>query len=211
MALRLADQWVWDFWIAQDGPDYHLFYLQAPRALGNPDLRHWSASIGHAMSQDLRNWQVLPPALSTSPVGSNTWDDYATWTGSVISHDGLWYLFYTGCRRSEQGLIQRVGLATSTDLLHWEKYPANPILTADARWYEQLDRHLWFDQAWRDPWVFQHPDTGDFHALITARANHGPTDERGVIGHAQSVDLIHWEVLPPLVGQGDFGQWKCHS
>ena len=206
MTLRLPDQWVWDFWVAQDGPDYHLFYLQAPRALGNPDLRHRNASIGHAVSQDLRTWQVLPHALSASPAGNDAWDDYATWTGSVIGHDGVWYLFYTGCRRSEQGLIQRIGLATSTDLLHWEKHPANPILNADPRWYELLDRRWWGNQAWRDPWIFQHPDAGDFHALITARANYGPADERGVIGHARSVDLVHWEVLPPLTEPGDFGQ-----
>ncbi len=39
MTLRLPDQWVWEFWIAQDGPDYHLFYLQAPRALGTTSAR----------------------------------------------------------------------------------------------------------------------------------------------------------------------------
>ena len=43
--------------------------------------------------------------------------------------------------------------------------------------------------------------------LITARANHGPADERGVIGHATSPDLRHWTLQPPLSqpGQG-FGQ-----
>ena len=148
---------------------------------------------------------MFPQALSRSPAGNNVWDDYATRTGSVIGNDGLWYLLYTGCRRSEEGSIQRIGLATSTDLLHWEKYPANPILNADARWYEQLDRRLWYDQAWRDPWIFQHPDTGDFHAFITARANHGPADERGVIGHVRAIDLVSWEVLPPLTEPGDFG------
>ena len=36
MSLRYDDRWVWDFWIAIDGPDVHLFHLQAPRALGDP-------------------------------------------------------------------------------------------------------------------------------------------------------------------------------
>jgi beta-fructofuranosidase len=64
---------------------------------------------------------------------------------------------------------------------------------------------LWHEQAWRDPWVFQHPETGKFHAFITARCNEGPADGRGVIGHARSIDLIHWEVLPPVTKPGDFG------
>ncbi len=64
---------------------------------------------------------------------------------------------------------------------------------------------MWDDEAWRDPWVFQHPERGDFHAFITARVNYGPPDGRGVIGHARSEDLIHWEVLPPVTEPGDFG------
>ena len=226
MTLRLPDKWLWDFWLAQDGPDYHVFYLQAPRALENADLRHWNVSIGHAVSQDLRDWRVLPDALHPSLAGSGAWDSYTTWTGSIIRHGGLWYLFYTGGNRAEKGLIQRIGLATSADLIHWEKHPANPLIVADPRWYELLDLDLWHDQAWRDPWVFRgleradgghpgddgHPGDngrpGDFHALITARVNYGPADGRGVIGHARSEDLIHWEVLPPVTEPGDFGHME---
>jgi beta-fructofuranosidase len=206
MALRLPDKWLWDFWLAQDGPDYHLFYLQAPRSLGDPELRHWHVSVGHAVSQDLRTWQILPDALQPGSPGN--WDDYTTWTGSVLRHEALWYLFYTGTNRAEEGLIQRIGLATSTDLIHWDRYPENPLLVADPRWYELLDPNLWHDQAWRDPWVFRSPDTGDFHALLTARVNYGPADGRGVIAHARSDDLVHWEVMPPVTEPGDFGHME---
>ena len=208
MALELADKWVWDFWLAQDGPDYHVFYLQAPRALQDERLRHWSVSIGHAVSQDLRHWEVLPDALCPSRAKDGAWDDCTTWTGSIIRHEGVWSLFYTGGTQAERGLVQRIGLATSDDLIHWERHPANPLIVADPRWYELLDLDLWHDQAWRDPWVFRHPATGDFHALITARVNHGPSDGRGAIGHARSNDLIHWEVLPPLAESGDFGHME---
>ena len=61
--LRLPDHWLWDFWFAVDGDDVHVFYLQAPRALGDPELRHHNATIGHAVSRDLRRWEVLPDAL----------------------------------------------------------------------------------------------------------------------------------------------------
>jgi beta-fructofuranosidase len=205
MALRLPDKWLWDFWLAQDGSDYHVFYLQAPRSLEKPELRHWNVSIGHAVSQDLRDWQVLPDALHPSQATTEAWDNYTTWTGSIIRHESLWVLFYTGGNRAEKGLIQRIGLATSTDLVRWQKHPANPLISADPCWYELLDLGLWHEQAWRDPWVFQHPETGDFHAFITARCNEGPADGRGVIGHARSSDLIHWEVLPPVTESGDFG------
>ena len=63
MTLRLPDKWVWDFWLVRDGRDYHAFYLQAPRSLGDPELRHLNASIGHATSKDLRHWRILPDAF----------------------------------------------------------------------------------------------------------------------------------------------------
>ena len=204
MAFRLPDKWVWDFWLARDRGDHHLFYLQAPRSLGGPALRHQNASIGHAISSDLRSWQVLPDALHPGPAGS--WDDLATWTGSAIAHDGRWYMLYTGISRSEGGLIQRIGLAVSDDLLHWEKHPANPVLEADPRWYDLLDRTRWRDQSWRDPWLFRDPDDGSFHALITARSRLGRPDGAGVVGHARSLDLVDWEVLPPMTPHGEFAQ-----
>ena len=202
MVLQIPDKWVWDFWFAQDGLDYHIFYLQASRKLKEEKLRHWHASIGHAISQDLINWEILPDALSPS-VEENAWDNYTTWTGSVIHHAGSWYMFYTGTNRAEGGKIQRIGLAISTDLTNWHKHSDNPIIQADPQWYETLDSAMWDDQAWRDPWVFYH--NGIFHAYITARIKTGHKLSRGVIGHARSTDLLNWKVSSPVTEPGEFG------
>ena len=207
MALRIRDKWVWDFWFARSGEDVHLFYLQAPRSLGDPHLRHHNASVGHATSRDLRHWHVLPDALGPGPSGS--WDDLAIWTGSVIERDGRWHMLYTGTNRSERGLIQRIGLAVSDDLARWEKHPANPVLEADGRWYELLDLDRWRDQSWRDPWLFEDEDDGTIRALITARSRLGESDGAGVIAHARSHDLVTWDVLPPLTDPGEFAQVEC--
>jgi beta-fructofuranosidase len=204
VALRLPDKWVWDFWLARSGEEQHIFYLQAPRELGDPARRHHHASIGHAVSSDLRTWRVLPDALHPGEPGS--WDDLATWTGSVIEHGGRWHMLYTGINREERGLVQRIGLAVSDDLTHWRKHPANPVLEADARWYELLDPARWRDESWRDPWVFRDPRDGGFHALITARSRTGPADGAGVVGHARSRDFVSWEVLPPVTTPGEFAQ-----
>src|SRR5437773_5059400 len=137
MTLRLRDNWLWDFWHVWQGADCHLFYLQAPRSLSSEELRHHHATIGHAISRDLKNWTVIDDALH--PGADGEWDDLATWTGSVIGHEGRWFMLYSGVNRSEGGLVQRIGLATSADLYMWKKHPANPILEADPRWYEVLD------------------------------------------------------------------------
>lgn len=67
---------------------------------------------------------------------------------------------------------------------------------------------VWEDQSWRDLWVFQHLDTGDFHAFITARTYTGPLDDRGVIAHTRSDNLIDWEVLLPVTKPGEFGKME---
>jgi len=74
------------------------------------------------------------------------------------------------------------------------------VCEADARWYETYDGASWPDEAWRDPWVFRDGDR--WHMLITARANQGDLDDRGVIGHATSTDLRSWAVQPPLSQPG---------
>lgn len=197
--LRLTDSWLWDFWFATDGDEVHVFYLQAPRALGNPDRRHHNATVGHAVSSDLRNWTVLADALGPGAAGE--WDDLATWTGSVLRHDGSWLLFYTGVSRAEHGSVQRIGLATSDDLLVWRR--RGLVLEADRRWYATLGAGT-REVDWRDPWVDRDPGDGRFHMLITASSRHGPPDARGVIGHATSTDLRTWVAGPPLSAPGEF-------
>ncbi|MGC3995373.1 MAG: family 43 glycosylhydrolase [Propionicimonas sp.] len=202
--FALPDSWVWDFWTADDGERYHLFFLFASRALHDPDARHFRAGIGHAVSTDLTTWTRVEDALVHGEAG--TFDDVATWTGSVIRHpDGTWYLFYTGTSFAASGSnMQRVGLATSPDLFTWTRQ--GMVAEADPRWYEELDGG-WNDWAFRDPWVFADPGGDGWHLLVTARGSTGPIDDRGVAGHCWSPDLRTWEVRPPAseVGQG-FGQ-----
>jgi beta-fructofuranosidase len=203
--LRLADHWIWDSWVAHDGEHHHLFFLRASRALHDPDRRHLRATIGHARSTDLRTWELLPDALV--PADSPAWDDQATWTGSVVrGPDGLWRMFYTGVSRAERGLVQRVGVATSTDLTAWHRVGDGRLLEADPRWYEQLDREAWIDEAWRDPYVVADPAGDGWHMLLTARVREGDAQGRGVIGHATSPDLERWRVQPPLTAPAGFGQ-----
>lgn len=199
MPLRLPAHWIWDFWFAQDGDDVHVFFLHAPRSLGDPELRHRNARIGHAVSRDLRTWRLLPQPIDVGAPGE--FDDLATWTGSVLHADGRWHLFYTGISTSDDGKVQRIGSATSDDLVTWRK--TGVVLEADPRHYERLHDGV-REEAWRDPWVFHDADTGRFHMLVTARATHGPLDGRGVIGHATSHDLRTWHAEPPLSEPGEF-------
>lgn len=207
MSLRLAGQWVWDSWFVRDGETHHVFYLQASRALGNPDRRHRNVSVGHAVSTDLVNWTVVEDALAISD--SPAFDSYTTWTGSVVRNDdGKWWMFYTGTSREDGGDIQSIGAATSEDLMTWKKVSTEALLRADENYYAKLDYSAWHDEAFRDPWVFKYNSNDSlWHMLITSRGKDGQDKDSGVMGHATSTDLLKWTLHPPLskVGAG-FGE-----
>ncbi|WP_194409352.1 family 43 glycosylhydrolase [Microbacterium cremeum] len=200
----LPGSWVWDFWFADDGDRYHLFFLYASRALRDPDARHHRASIGHAVSTDLVHWTQVEDALVRSDAPA--FDDLATWTGSVVRHpDGTWFMFYTGASLAPSGKnVQRIGYATSSDLHVWTK-AGGPVLEARGPWYEQLSSGAWHDEAFRDPWVFPDPAGDGWHMLITARAPQGPVEGRGVVGHAWSPDLRTWTLREPLTAPSPAG------
>src|SRR3954463_7692402 len=130
---RLEDQWVWDSWVADDGELYHLFFLQAPRALGDPGKRHVNAGVGHAPSRDLQTWDYLGVCLRPADAG---FDDLGIWTGSVVraSQGGRggpdrWWMFYTAISKAGHHIFdQRVGAAVSADLHSWERVSEQPTL-----------------------------------------------------------------------------------
>lgn len=181
----LADHWVWDFWVADDGERYHLFFLRAPRSLGDPDRRHDHARVGRAVSDDLAAWT---PVADPLPLARAGFDDLAQWTGSTVGDGHRWWLFTTGRALADGGRVQRIGSATSADLEEWRREPA--VLEADPAHYDVGDGEV----HWRDPWVVR-DDAGTWHLYATARTG-GPGS--GVVGHATSADLRDWKVGPPL-------------
>jgi beta-fructofuranosidase len=204
MGLRIDADYVWDSWVADDGERFHLFFLTAPRTSEGPSARHAQAVIGHAVSDDLVDWERLPDALHPSPTG---WDDLALWTGSVVRDGDRWWLFYTAIStRGHELRDQRVGAATSTDLVTWSRVGDGPLVEVDTRWYTSLPEDAGASETWRDPFVLRDPDGRGWHMLVTARAIGAPSNADGVIAHATSPDLRHWTVQPPLTRPGGFGQ-----
>lgn len=191
MTFELEDSFVWDFWTTYDADTrvHHLFFLHAPTSLGDPELRHRGARIGHATSEDLADWRRVADPLPRPAA----FDDLAQWTGCTVRGPAAWWLFTTGLARSDGGVVQRIGSATSTDLLEWTR--TGFVMRADPAWYQLTSPH-WIEEAWRDPWVVQDP-TGRWHMYVTARAA-GGAPGCGVVGHAVSDDLLEWEVQPPL-------------
>ena len=120
MTLALDGHWIWDSWYIRDGDNWHVYFLKAPKSLGDPELRHLNVSQGHATSRDLKTWTHHGTCLAPSDVPA--WDDYTTWTGATVrDDDGQWHLFYTGTSRAEDAKYQRIGHAVSDDGHDWRR------------------------------------------------------------------------------------------
>ncbi|SFR19976.1 glycoside hydrolase family 68 protein [Poseidonocella sedimentorum] len=209
MVLALQDHFVWDSWYVHDGDVWHGYYLKAPRSIGDPELRHFNVSYGHAISTDLTNWTDL--GTTFKPSAGPAWDDYTTWTGSTVrGDDGLWHLYYTGSCKAEQGMKQRIGHATSTDMHNWTRVGEDGLILdlegPNAHHYEADHTGQWHDRAMRDPWVMKDPEGEGWLMFFTARSSGiAEPNAGGNIGFATSPDGYDWTLEPPVF-TGGFGQ-----
>jgi beta-fructofuranosidase len=207
--LRLPHHWVWDSWVADDGDLFHLFFLKAARHEAGVGSRHTRAVVGHATSADLTSWTEQPDALGPRDVGTGAaYDDLAVWTGSVVrDDDGRWRMFHTAISHRGGLKDQRLGQVVSDDLVEWHRVGEHPLAPVDPRWYKTDPDDPTASETWRDPLVLRDSGGDGWHMLVTARAVGAATNDDGVLGHARSSDLAHWETLAPLTRPGaGFGQ-----
>jgi beta-fructofuranosidase len=209
MTISIPGKWLWDSWYLRDGDRFHGFFLQADNTLGDPDLRHFNVSQGHAVSDNLVDWTYTGTCFK--PQTHAAWDDYTTWTGSVVKgDDGLFHLFYTGTTRAEAGMYQRIGHATSSDMVQFTRVGTGFCLDLEgpnAKYYEvpHMVGH-WHDRAMRDPWVIRDPKGAGWLMFFTARVpDVTEPNAGGAIGLATSPDMQTWTLEPPVFS-GGFGQ-----
>jgi beta-fructofuranosidase len=209
VVLALDNKWIWDFWLAKDADDWHIYFLQADNSLPDPEMRHRNVTQGHAISKDLVNWTHKGTCFT--PSKGPAWDDWTTWTGSVIQDEtGLWHLFYTGTTKEKEGLHQRIGHATSTDMHSWVRVGDGLCLDLagpNAKYYEEYTPGHWHDRAMRDPWVMRNPEGKGWIMYFTARVpGRIEPNNGGAIGFATSTDLDTWTLQKPVYDGGHFGQ-----
>jgi hypothetical protein len=99
---------------------WHLFYERS-------DLGVWLAK-----SRDLAVWTNVQDEPVLLP-GPDDYDKDLIAMNQVFRHDGRYYAVLHGTKRSGDPTVPNqwtTNLATSTDLVRWEKYPGNPLRPA---------------------------------------------------------------------------------
>jgi len=155
---------------------FHIYFIK-----GN------EKSFGHAVSTDLRHWQVEDDVLFAGP---GDYDAARIWAPQVIHYSpnpSYFFMYYTGVNTS---IAQRTALAISYELISWSK--ASSIFTPlqpDTSWTE------WNDTSWsnfRDPYIFTDQDT--LYMLNTVKTKDG----YGAISLHWSTDYLNWHDAGPL-------------
>lgn len=128
--------------------------------------------FAHATSSKLVGevWAKQKPAMSAAEEAP--WNETHLWAPHVIHHDGLYYMYY--CGGDPDHSRYKIQLATSKDLVNWERHPENPLVVDgyDAR----------------DPFILREDDK--WYMYYTA--NSEPTGGNHIVARVESDDLIHW-------------------
>jgi predicted GH43/DUF377 family glycosyl hydrolase len=86
------------------------------------------AQLCLATSQDLIHWDRKGVIL---PAYKGTWNEQWTKSGAIIPEqiNGKWWMYYLGTKKDPDGKPRDyMGLAESTDLLHWQDATQKPVL-----------------------------------------------------------------------------------
>ncbi|MBL7067990.1 MAG: glycoside hydrolase family 32 protein [Candidatus Marinimicrobia bacterium] len=154
--------------------EYHIFFQH------NPEGAFWDKmSWGHVVSRDLVHWEQLPIALAPTP---NSPDKDGCWTGCVIEENGRFHIFYTGV------YPQVICMASSSDLVSWEKYKDNPL---------NINKPDGYGECFRDPFVWKEKDA--WYMIIGGEKR---KKTGGVVFLYKSSNLIDWTYLDTLF-EGD--------
>jgi beta-fructofuranosidase len=174
---------------------YHLFHLIIP----NHDY------IAHATSKDGISWRRVENALFVGHPGE--WDDDMLWTMDVCEVKGKFEMYYTGLQRKDRGVVSRIGLAESNDLISWSKKNRNNFpIEPKGVYYEAYNANPRKWLSFRDPFRFEYKD--EVYLLVCARTIHGPVNRRGCVG---LVKITNYDVerLPPLLHPMMYDDVEC--
>jgi predicted GH43/DUF377 family glycosyl hydrolase len=143
---------------------------------------------GVAVSDDGFSWKRAKgtPILSVHDPNIGAWEKDCIYQPWLVEHDGNFFNFYNA--KAMPQWIEQMGLATSADLLTWQRYAGNPVIKVKKHGYDEKfcsDGKVFYDN---DHWVMFYFGVGKGGAHVMA---------------AFSRDLFHWTSYPePLYKAG---------
>jgi beta-xylosidase len=173
---------------------YDSWDVKAPRILKKKDGKYWTlygcypkqggyelrpGYEGVATSDDGIRWKRAfdEPILSIFQSDCKTWEKDCIYQPWLLEHEGTYYNYYNAA----SGKVEQMGLALSNDLIHWVRYPFNPVLRNRQGGYDE--------QFCSDGKVFR---DGDHWTMFYFGVGKGGASIMIAFSH----DLLHWTADP---------------
>ena len=144
-----------DFAIVASRDSFHIFYTRQDYNLPTSQT---AKIIGHKRSRDLYNWDPHEHTLHSVVAQPGLWDGKHVWAPTIIKKPGdiTYYMLYTGVDSND---VQRIGVATSTDLNVWNQDATASYQSSNVNWA------LTGTPEFRDPFVMADPDSAGRYLL----------------------------------------------
>jgi predicted GH43/DUF377 family glycosyl hydrolase len=159
--------------------------------------------VGNAESPDGINWtkRAMNPVLDLGPSGS--WDDFHVEDPSVIKDGSIYKMWYTGY----DGLVYRIGYATSTNGIDWKKNAGSICLSAlgDGCILDRGSSGHWDSAGVAHPTVII-DQSEPLHKFKMWFSGWNGVNWR--IGYAYSMDGIIWTKHPAAVLDSGSSHWE---
>lgn len=154
--FQVEGRYVNDHCFVSKDDKIHLFYIdgeigKGPYVLGNETI------IGHAVSNDLLQWEECEPALIRDEMLE--FEERGIFAPYIIKKGELYYMFYTS---HNMQAAQFICMAVSKDLFEWTRFANNPLFYPSSTWTE------WDDSvpcSCRDPHVY-YDDKKDRYIML---------------------------------------------
>lgn len=181
--------WAYHPVVLENKGTYYMFYTGKSLKKG----------IAHHMllakSLDLKHWNKYKDEIIKA--GEATfWDSDFLAHAYVFADDNKFEMLYDGSRLNDW--LEEIGLAESSDLIHWKKYKKNPILKVGKNWWEK--RHVSRCCIYKENGIY-----------YLYYAGHDGERERIGIARGKSLTFLKRISKDPVLDLGKKGDWDGHS
>ena len=151
----------------------------------------------HRLNKAVYKWDPDSTRIVLRPGPPGSWDERGAFNPAIIVRDGLWQIIYRGNSKPAPPNgppSSELGLATSTDGVHWTKHPANPVIRKEDPKDSKEDPDL----IWPEGSDQVYLEYVSFHAPATLPAPPSGGGQPREWGHGEvmcaSSDFVHWSV-----------------
>lgn len=141
------------------------------------------------------NWEIQPQPIMSGLTTAESWCKLTLYNPAVVKRGNEYLMWYIGNSTRTRQSDHAMGMARSTDGIHFEPYADNPVFTGDD---------ISFGTSVQTPHVIWDDDAGLFRMWFSSVS--GELGDNGMLktviqhmGYATSEDGVKWDVHPEVL------------